>query len=105
MLFTIEGLLGVTFFCVIATYFLNATRVREFAIASVTFEGKKGNFQLLDQSVHLNKLSLSRDSNGRWKIWRQYRFDYSLEGDDRRQGYIIMLGKTRQTIVFAERIV
>ena len=105
MLFTIEGVLGVTFFCVIATYFLNATRVREFAIASVAFEGKKSNFQLLDQSVHLNKLSFSRDSNGSWKIWRQYRFDYSLEGDDRRQGYIIMLGKTRQTIVFAERIV
>ena len=104
MLFTIEGVLGVTLFCVIGAYFLNATRVREFAIAAVTFEGKKGNFQLLDQSVHLIKLSLSRDSNGRWKIWRQYRFDYSLEGDDRRQGYIIMLGKSRETIVFAERL-
>ncbi|MDG1988423.1 MAG: DUF3301 domain-containing protein [Halieaceae bacterium] len=105
MLFTIEGLLGVILFCVTAIYFLNATKVREFAIDAVTFEGKKGNFQLLDQSVHLNKLSLSRDSNGRWKIWRQYRFDYSLEGDDRRQGYVIMLGNTRQTIVFAERLV
>ena len=59
MLFTIEGVLGVTLFCVIGAYFLNATRVREFAIAAVTFEGKKGNFQLLDQSVHLIKLSLN----------------------------------------------
>ena len=87
----------------IAVYFLNATRIRELAIAAVIFEGKKGSFQLLDQSVHLRKLSLSRDSAGTWRVWRQYRFDYSLDGDDRRQGSIIMLGKVVETIVFAER--
>ncbi len=103
MSLTLEGVFGVALFCAFALYFLNSTRVREFAIAGVVFEAKKGSFQLLDQSVHLNKLSLSRDLNGTWKIWRQYRFDYSLDGDDRRQGYVIMLGRAVEAIIFAER--
>ncbi len=103
MSFSIEGLIGVGLFCLIAAYFLSATRVRELAIAATVFESRNGNFQLLDQSVHLNKLSLSRDSNGVWRIWRQYRFDYSLDGEDRKQGYVIMLGRGVESMIYAER--
>lgn len=87
----------------VVIYFLGATRVRELAFAAVQRASREGDFQLLDQSVHIRRVSLSRDANGRWRIWRQYRFDYSLEGVDRRQGFVTMLGPQLQSILVAER--
>lgn len=83
-------------------YFLGATRVRELAVQAVVRASREGDFQLLDQSVHIRRVSLSRDDTGRWRIWRQYRFDYSLNGVERRQGFITMLGKRQQSILVAE---
>ena len=103
MLVNLDFLIGLTFLITLSAYFLNATRIREIATVAVVSESNRGSFQLLDQSVHLTKLSLSRDAFGRWGIWRQYRFDYSLEGFDRRQGYIIMLGRNVQSLIFSER--
>ena len=84
-------------------HFLAATRVRELALQHVGRASTRDDFQLLDQSVHLQRLSLSRDSEGRWRIWRQYRFDYSYDGVERRQGHVIMLGKQLQAVVGKER--
>ncbi|MEP0203055.1 MAG: DUF3301 domain-containing protein [Halioglobus sp.] len=83
-------------------FFLSATRVRELALQAVTRAGRKDDFQLLDQTVQIQRISLSRDSAGRWRIWRQYRFDYSYDGAERRQGNVIMLGKLLQAVVVAE---
>jgi hypothetical protein len=84
-------------------YFLAAVRVRELALQAVGRASKNDEFQLLDQSVHIRRISLSRDDRGRWHIWRQYRFDYTYEGVERRQGFVIMLGKQLQSIVVSER--
>ena len=46
---------------------------------------------------------MSRDRDGRWRVWRQYRFDYSLDGVARRQGFVVMLGRELQSVVVAER--
>ena len=46
---------------------------------------------------------MSRDETRRWRIWRQYRFDYSYDGVERRQGFVIMLGKQLQSVVVSER--
>ena len=64
---------------------------------------RRDDFQLLDQSVHLQRLSMSRDSSGRWRLWRQYRFEYSFDGVERRQGHVIMLGNVLQAVVTQER--
>ena len=90
-------------FAAVVLYFLGATRVRELAVQAVQRASRNGDFQLLDQSVHIRRVSLSRDATGRWRIWRQYRFDYSLEGVERRQGYVTMLGKQLQSILVAEQ--
>ena len=58
--------------------------------------------QLLDQTVSLKRVSLSRDPEGKWRVWRQYRFDYSYDGVERRQGFVIMLGKKLQAVVVSE---
>ena len=84
-------------------YFMAAVRVRELAVQAVGLASRRDDFQLLDQSVHIRRLSLSRNGSGRWRIWRQYRFDYSFDGVERRQGFVIMLGNQLQSIVVSER--
>jgi hypothetical protein len=84
-------------------YFLAAVRVRELAVQAVKLASRQDDFQLLDQSVHIRRLSLSRDGTGRWRIWRQYRFDYTFDGVERRQGFVIMLGNQLESVVVSER--
>jgi hypothetical protein len=86
-------------------HFLAAVRVRELAVQAVGRASARDDFQLLDQAVHIRRVSLSRDSQGRWRIWRQYRFDYSYDGVERRQGLVTMLGQQLQSILVSERTV
>ena len=104
MYYTLGEILTVFLFGALCLHFLAAIRVRELAVQAVGRAGKKDDFQLLDQTVHIRRLSLSRDDTGRWRIWRQYRFDYSYDGVERRQGFVIMLGKQLQTVVISERV-
>ncbi len=83
-------------------YFFSSIRIRELALQAVGRAARHDDYQLLDQSVHLRRVSLSRDPEGRWRVWRQYRFDYSYDGVNREQGYVIMLGRTLQAIVVSE---
>ncbi|MEM8563439.1 MAG: DUF3301 domain-containing protein [Pseudomonadota bacterium] len=86
----------------VGLYFMSAIRVRELALQAVIRAGREDDYQLLDQSVHIQRLSMSRDTEGRWHIWRQYRFDYSFDGVQRQQGHVIMLGKQLQAIVVSD---
>lgn len=95
------GLLAVV--SLVCLYFLSALRVRELATQAVSLASRRDDFQLLDQSVHMQRISLSRDATGRWRIWRQYRFDYTYDGVERRQGFVTMLGRRLQSIVVSER--
>ena len=103
MYFTLGEVISLLVFGLLCMYFLAAVRVRELALQSVVRASKRDEFQLLDQSVHIQRMSLSRGDRGRWHIWRQYRFDYTYEGVERRQGFVIMLGKQLQSIVVSER--
>ena len=102
MYFTLGGVLALLAFGVLCVHFLAATRIRELALQHVARAAKRDDFQLLDQSVHIQRFSLSRDGGGRWRIWRQFRFDYSVDGTERRQGHVIMLGKELQAVVVSE---
>ncbi|MEP1469413.1 MAG: DUF3301 domain-containing protein [Halieaceae bacterium] len=103
MYFSLGQLLVVFLFGGLCLYFLSAIRVRELALQAVGRSAKQDDYQLLDQSVHIRRVSLSRDNGGRWRIWRQYRFDYSYDGVNRRQGHVIMLGRKLQAIVVSEQ--
>jgi hypothetical protein len=100
--FTLIDILLLAAFGLVCLYFLEAVRVRELAVEVVRRASREDDFQLLDQTVHLQRFSLSRDESGRWRIWRQYRFDYSYDGVERRQGFVIMLGKQLKSIVVSE---
>jgi hypothetical protein len=102
MYFTLGDILVALLFGALCLYFLSAIRVRELAVQAVTRAGERDDYQLLDQAVHIRRISLSRDRQGRWRIWRQYRFDYSYDGVERRQGHVIMLGKSLQALVVSD---
>jgi len=102
--FTLGEILAVFLFGALCLHFLGSIRVRELAVQAVGRAGQRDDFQLLDQAVHIRRISLSRDDTGRWRIWRQYRFDYSYDGVERRQGFVIMLGKQLESVVVSERV-
>jgi hypothetical protein len=100
---TLGDVLALLVLGLLCLHFLAAVRVRELAVQAVGRASARDDFQLLDQSVHMRRISLSRDDSGRWRVWRQYRFDYSYEGVERRQGFVTMLGKQLQSIIVSER--
>ncbi len=103
MYLSVGNVLALLALVLLCLHFLSAIRVRELALQAVGRAGAQDDFQLLDQSVHLQRISLSRDDTGRWRIWRQYRFDYSYDGVERRHGFVIMLGRQLQSIVVSDR--
>lgn len=74
-------------------YWLAAMRCKELAVASARRECNLADVQLLDQTVQQNHISMSRDSSGRWRVWRRYRFEYSEDGVERHGGRLVMLGQ------------
>ncbi|MFV8816414.1 DUF3301 domain-containing protein [Haliea sp. E17] len=86
-----------------ALYVFSSIRIRELALQHVQSASQRDGFQLLDESVQIQKMSLSRDRGGQWRVWRQYRFEYSLDGVERRQGHVIMLGRRLVSVVVSER--
>ncbi len=103
MYFTLGDVIALFALGMLCLHVLGAVRVRELAVQAVMRTSKRDDFQLLDQSVHIQRISMSRDETRRWRIWRQYRFDYSFDGVERRQGFVIMLGKQLQSVVVSER--
>jgi hypothetical protein len=101
--FTLGDVVALFALGLLCLHFLAAVRVRELAVQAVLRASERDDFQLLDQSVHVQRLSMSRDATRRWRIWRQYRFDYSYDGVERRQGHVIMLGKQLQSVIVSER--
>lgn len=85
-----------------AWYWFSGTRVRELAIAAARRSSDMADVQLLDQTVALARVSMSRDRAGRWHIWREFRFEYSRDGLARETGHIIMLGQRLEAVIVAE---
>ena len=83
-------------------YLYQAFRVRELALQYTRRACDEAQIQLLDQSVSIRKLSLSKDAQGRWRVWRQYRFEYTTDGAARQRGHVIMLGMLPQALVMAD---
>ena len=83
-------------------YFFQALRVRELALIAARRACSEAGVQLLDETVSVKKLSMSRDPEGRWRVWRQYQFEYSIEGYERERGHVIMLGNRLHGLVMAE---
>ncbi len=54
--------------------------------------------QLLDQSLVIKGVALTRDESGSVCLRRKYRFEFTSTGEVRYQGLIVMSGQKRQRI-------
>lgn len=54
---------------------------------------KAAGVQWLDQSVHATGMRLCRHDNGWLGLERTFRFDYSLDGQDRHIGRMVLRGE------------
>ena len=76
-----------------AGWFLwSSLRAREAANTAIRPACRAQGYLFLDDTVALHRIRLRRDHDGRARIERVYRFDYSDTGDNRRRGYVTLLG-------------
>lgn len=75
-----------------ALFWTDSLRARERALAAGRRACERYGVQLLDETVAFASLRLARDEDGRVRLKRTYRFEFSDTGDNRRHGAIVMLG-------------
>ena len=76
-----------------AGWFLwDSLKAREAANAAIRPACRAHGLLFLDDTVALDRIRPRRDDEGRVRIERVYRFDYSDTGDNRRRGYVTLLG-------------
>lgn len=81
----------------LAWLWLDSARAREFANLLAQRYCHNRGMQFLDQTVALCRVGLRWTHQG-LRIRRMFRFDFSLEGDGRRTGYVLMLGSALEAI-------
>jgi hypothetical protein len=84
-------LLGV--FGAVGWYWFAGMQVREQAVAVGRRACADAGLQFLDDSVALSRTRFARNSQGQLQFLRDYRFEFSDTGDNRRPGVIRMLGE------------
>ncbi|MGK2951271.1 MAG: DUF3301 domain-containing protein [Thiobacillus sp.] len=75
-----------------AWYWYAGMQVREQAIAVGRRACVDAGLQFLDESVALSRTRFARNSQGQLQFLRDYRFEFSDTGNNRRPGVIRMLG-------------
>ncbi|MGH8183331.1 MAG: DUF3301 domain-containing protein [Rhodanobacteraceae bacterium] len=75
----------------LGTTWYHVLRLRERATAQARRLCERHGLQMLDDSVALHRLRLHRH-RGKWQVLREYRFDTSLGGNDRRTASLTLRG-------------
>ncbi len=57
--------------------------------------------QFLDGTVAFAGFRLSRDSRGRRRLLRTYTFDYTSDGFERAQGFVVLAGRRLEAVGLA----
>ena len=91
--FDITPLLLIAF---LVWFWFDSTRSHELAVQITSRLCFKHDVQLLDETVALRRLGLSWPREG-LRLKRTYRFDYTIEGTERRTGSLVLLGSRLAT--------
>ena len=75
-----------------AWLWLDSLKAREVAINAARSACMAEGLLLLDDTVAIANLKLSRDDDGQVRIQRAYEFEYSDTGNNRLHGSIVLLG-------------
>jgi hypothetical protein len=87
----VEDMLMLLVFCAVVALWLKLTSARERAAHEARRQCQLYGLQLLDESVGLRSVRVRRVA-GALAIERGYVFDVSVDGDDREQGRLWMIG-------------
>lgn len=91
-------LLAVMFFAVFAVFWHDALGTRERANDAARETCASTGAALLDGTVVFRSLKIVRGVGGRFAFERTYEFEYTLDGNTRRSGFIVMFGQRVETI-------
>lgn len=75
-----------------AAWLWHSHGIRERALASVRRHCEKLDVELLDGNVAFRRLALIRDTRGQRRFARVYGFEFTVTGEQRHQGNIVMFG-------------
>lgn len=76
-----------------AWYWYSGLQAREQAVAAGRRACAEAGVQFLDDSVALRRLRLARNGDGQLQFQRDFHFEFSDTGDNRRPGVVRMLGE------------
>ena len=77
---------------------VDSLRARERAVQAGRSACERYALQFLDDTVSFTRMKLGRDDDGQLRIARTYTFEFSDNGNNRRQGSIMMLGGQLQDL-------
>lgn len=81
-------------FGLLLMYWWRSSEQKSVAVAAARAYCKNRNLQLLDETLLFKRFSLERNQRNRRRLCRLYEFDYSVAGQDREAGEIILSGFT-----------
>ncbi len=73
-------------------FWYDSLRSRERAVKVARSACERDSLQLLDYTVACMRTRMGRDEGGRLVLRRDYRFEFSDDGNNRRLGTIVLLG-------------
>ncbi|MDQ7989155.1 MAG: DUF3301 domain-containing protein [Candidatus Dactylopiibacterium sp.] len=76
----------------IAWYWADSLRAREHAVAAARTACRREDLQFLDDTVAQRGLRCVRNAAGRVVLQRSFSFEFSVSGDDRHAGLVILQG-------------
>lgn len=93
MWFDLTALIWMSLLALVSLLWWHNLKARELALKQVKRYCDREALQLLDQSVALRGLSITRNpNNGQLGLKRRYGFEFTSTGDERYQGSIELLG-------------
>lgn len=88
----IPEILGLLLLLAGAWYMWSTLKAREAAVGASRAACRAEGFLFLDDTVAIDSVRPMRDSDGRLRLRRVYRFEYSDTGDNRRRGAVTLIG-------------
>jgi hypothetical protein len=76
----------------VAWLWLDSLRAREAAVTAARSACASDGLMLLDDTVAIASVKTVRDENGRIKLQRAYRFEYTDTGNNRLNGSVVLVG-------------
>jgi hypothetical protein len=92
--------LAIAVIVLVAALFLDGLRVREAAIRIAREACREHGLQFLDYTVQGARTRLARDATGHTRFRRTFLFEFSDDGFGRRNGSVVMLGSTLESLQF-----